>query len=95
MSFVVCYLPGFGQCLITHVLSAFLPFQCLFTDGLQQLAPPFSNVFSEFLPLLLCASFQFIVYCSIFFFLAGGVSLPRGLCWFIPGVSGGIPHDST
>jgi hypothetical protein len=23
-----------------------------------------------------------------------GVSLPRGLCWFIPGVAGGIPHDT-
>jgi hypothetical protein len=24
----------------------------------------------------------------------GGVSLSRGLCWFIPGVAGGIPHDA-
>jgi hypothetical protein len=33
------------------------------------LAPlPFSGVFSVFLPPLLCATFSFIVYCSVFFF---------------------------
>jgi hypothetical protein len=59
----------------------FLLFQPLFTEsscGDQLLAsPPFSCVLSEFLPLLLCASFQLIVYCSGFFFCWGGVSLPR------------------
>jgi hypothetical protein len=53
---------------------------------------PFSGVLSEFLPPLLCVSFQFLVYCSGFFFsflyFYRGVSLPRGLCWFVPGVAG-------
>jgi hypothetical protein len=60
MSFVVCYLPYFRQWLITCLLSALLLFQLL--------APPFSSVLSDFPPPLLCASFQFVVYCSIFFF---------------------------
>jgi hypothetical protein len=66
----------------------------LFTDsshGDQLFAPlPFSGVLSVFLPPLLCARFQFVVYCSVFF--VGGVSLLRGLCWFISGVAGGILH---
>jgi hypothetical protein len=33
MSSVICYLPYFGEWLIVHLLSAFLPFQCLFTDS--------------------------------------------------------------
>jgi hypothetical protein len=40
------------------------------------------------LPPLLHVSFQFLIYCSVFFFSGGGgkvVSLPRELCWFIPG----------
>jgi hypothetical protein len=37
-------------------------------------------------------SFQCILYYSGFF--CGAVSLPRGLCWFIPWVAGGIPHDA-
>jgi hypothetical protein len=41
---------------------------------------------------VLCASFQFLVY-SVFF-CWGGVSPPRELCWFIPGVAGGIPRDT-
>jgi hypothetical protein len=56
-------------------------------------------VLSEFLPPQLCASFQFVVYSSGFwfllFFVGGGVSLPRGLFWFIPGMAGGIPHESV
>jgi hypothetical protein len=48
----------------------------LFTDsscGDQILCPsPFSGVLSEFLSPLLCASFQFFVYCSVFFFAGGG-----------------------
>jgi hypothetical protein len=46
---------------------------------------------------LLCVSFQFLAYCSVFFFFfffCRGVSLSRGLCWFIPGMSGGILHDA-
>jgi hypothetical protein len=54
----------------------------------------FSNSIS-----LLCASFQFLVYYSVFgvclgFFAWGGVSLSRGLCWFILGVAGGILHKA-
>jgi hypothetical protein len=51
---------------------------------------------SAFLPSLLCASFQLAVYCSVFLFFFGrvGVSLPRSLCWFIPGVTGGILCDT-
>jgi hypothetical protein len=59
-------------------------------QGDQQLASPhFSGALSAIPPLPLCASFQFIVYLG--FLLQGGVSLPRGLCWFVPGVAGGIP----
>jgi hypothetical protein len=29
-----------------------------------------------------------------FIFAGWGVSLPRELCWFIPGVAGEIPHDA-
>jgi hypothetical protein len=46
--------------------------------------------------LLSGVSFQCLVY-SVFFFLLGGekkLSLPRGLCWFIPEVAGGILCDS-
>jgi hypothetical protein len=46
----------------------------------------------SFLPCLLCASFQFIFNCSFFFCI--GVSLPKGLCWLISGVAGGIPCDA-
>jgi hypothetical protein len=42
----------------------------------------------------LCVSFQFLVYCSVVFFCRVGVILPRGLCWFILGVTGGKPHDA-
>jgi hypothetical protein len=45
---------------------------------------------------LLCVSFQFLVYSVVCFvlFCGVGVSLPRGLCWFILGVAGGIPCDA-
>jgi hypothetical protein len=39
--------------------------------------------------------FQFLVYYGVFCFVCGvGVSLSRGLCWFIPGVTVGISHDA-
>jgi hypothetical protein len=41
-------------------------------------SPLLRCTFGNFVPLL-CASFQFLVYCSVFFFFRG-VSLPRGLC---------------
>jgi hypothetical protein len=56
--------------------------------------PPFFGSLSTTPPPLLCASFQFVVYCSVFFLQGYGVSLPSGLCWFIPGVTGGVPHDA-
>jgi hypothetical protein len=47
--------------------------------------PPFSGALLEFLPSLLCASFQFIFYSGFLFFLIGGESVqgtmqiyPRG-----------------
>jgi hypothetical protein len=91
------YLPYFRQQLITRPLLALQTFQPLFTENLhgdQPLAPPhlwcaFSNSIS-----LLCVIFQFLIYCLVFFFLGGGVSLPRGLCWFILGVAGGKAHDA-
>jgi hypothetical protein len=55
--------------------SALLPFCHLFTDSSwedQLLAPPLlSSVFSATLLPQLCASFQFVVYCSIFFCVWG------------------------
>jgi hypothetical protein len=99
MSFVDHYLPYFRQQLITHPLSDLLPFRSLFTEsscGGQLLAPPsFFSVLTA--PRPLCRMFFF---CSLFIiqfgFLWGGqgVSLPRGLRWFILGVAGGIPHDA-
>jgi hypothetical protein len=57
----------------------------LFTDGSWRLAPcpssslpPISGALSAILPLLLCASFQFVVYCAVYFFLAGGSVCPGG-----------------
>jgi hypothetical protein len=95
MNFVDHYLPYFRQWLVTRPLSALLPFQSLFTEsfrGDQLLAtPPFSSVLSEFQIPLVCASFQFVVYYSVFF--VGGITLLRGLCWFTPEVLGGISCD--
>jgi hypothetical protein len=76
---VVRYQPCFRQWLTTHSLLAFLS------------PPPFSSVLSAFLPFLLCASFQLVGFVQVFFSGEWGVSLPRRLCWFIPGVAGGIP----
>jgi hypothetical protein len=93
MSFVDHYLPYFRHWFSTHLLLALLPFQHLFTEVCSEISslplPPFSGAFSEFRSLLLCASFQFLVYCSVFlFFVCGRVSLPRGLCWFVSGLLG-------
>jgi hypothetical protein len=65
-SFVVHYLPCFRQWLITHLLSAFLPFQCLFAE-ISSLPSPPSLVHFQLPAPLLCASFQFVAYCSGFF----------------------------
>jgi hypothetical protein len=50
------------------------------------LFPPFSCALSMILPLSLCARLQFTIYCSVFWW---GISLPMGLCWFIPGIARG------
>jgi hypothetical protein len=103
MNFVDCYLPYFRQWLITSMLSTLLPFQSMFTETLprDQLLPPpsFSSVLTAHHPLCCVLVFsslfivQFFLLC--FFFLhEGGISLPRGLCWFIPEVAGGIPCDT-
>jgi hypothetical protein len=100
MSFVDCYLPYFRQQLITSLLLALLPFQPLFTEsshGDQLLDPPtFSGVLSVSLPLscVLVFSSLFIVQVLFWFFCGEGVSLPRKLCWYIPGVTEGILHDA-
>jgi hypothetical protein len=71
------YLTYFRQWLITHLLSALLPFQPLFTEsscGDQHLAPsPFSGVLSATpsLHFLFVFSSLFIVQ---FFFVGGGQS---------------------
>jgi hypothetical protein len=88
MTFVVHYLPYFRQWLITHPVSVLLPFHALFTTishSYQLLAPvPFSGVLSATLPPPLCASFQFLVYCTFFFFAWGSAQpvamlvYPRG-----------------
>jgi hypothetical protein len=96
MSFVVLYLPFFRQWLITHLLSAFLPFQHLFTDsscGDYLIAPPpFSGSLSVFPPLLLCASFSslFIIQYS---FCWGGESVSQGAMLVYPRGDWGVPHD--
>jgi hypothetical protein len=94
MIFVDCYLLYFRQQLITCLLSAFLlfqPFVYWSSHRYQLLAsPPFSCELSASCPLC-CV----LVFSSLFiqvFFFCRGVSLPRGLCWFIPGVAGEIPH---
>jgi hypothetical protein len=68
---------------------------CVEISSLPHPPSPVSALF-VFLPPLLCASFQFIVYCTVFCFCWGGwgVSLPRGLCWFISGVAGGMLSDA-
>jgi hypothetical protein len=73
---VDCYLPYFSQWLITHPLSALLPFQLSFTEGScrDQLLglPPFSGVLSATPPFccVLIFSSLFIVH----FFVGGGQS---------------------
>jgi hypothetical protein len=65
MSFVNHYLPYFRQQLITQLLSSLLPFQpCLLKVCMEISSLPFPLLLCafSFLPPLLCASFQFVVY---------------------------------
>jgi hypothetical protein len=76
-----CYLPYFRQQFITHSLLSLLLIQPLFTEswhGNQLLAPPpFSVCFQQNSVPLLCVSFQFLVYCSVYFCVCVcGVSPP-------------------
>jgi hypothetical protein len=101
---VDCSLPYFRQQLITCPLSALLPFQPLFTEsshGDQLLAnPPFSSALTAPRPLcyvlvfcsLFTQFFGFLFLGFLFFCRVGGQSVQR-LCWFIPGMAVGIPHD--
>jgi hypothetical protein len=77
----------FQAVVITHLLWGLLPFQLLFTEsswGDQLFASlPFSGALTEFLPPLLCASFQFVFY-SVGFF--AGVSV-------CPGGYGGLSQE--
>jgi hypothetical protein len=80
-----------------------LLFQAFFTERslcVQLLAPhTFSSVPSVPYPVC-CMSFQFLVFypgvcvcvCVFVCVCVEGVGLPRGLCWFIPGVAVGISH---
>jgi hypothetical protein len=92
MSFVDHYLLYFRQLLIT---SPFWPF-CLSSFCLLKVCieisffPPLTlcHTSSHSVPLL-CVSFQFLVYCSVFFFFLWGSGLSaQGLCWFILRVVG-------
>jgi hypothetical protein len=78
--------------------SAFPAICLLKMCGDQLLAPP--SFFGALIaPCPLCCvlvfSSLFIQFFVLFcFFLQQRVSLPWGLCWFIPGVAGGIPCDA-
>jgi hypothetical protein len=74
---------------------AFLLFQLLFTEVHAEISslplPPSPVHFQCPTPSAVC---WFPVLCLFSFVLVGWVSLPRWLCWFIPWVAGGIPHDA-
>jgi hypothetical protein len=81
MSFVDHYLPYFRQWLITHLLSALLPFQPLLTEsshGDQLLAPPlFSSVLTAPYPLH-CMFLFSSLFIFLYFFAGWVVNLSRG-----------------
>jgi hypothetical protein len=82
MSFVDCYLAYFRQWLVTHLLSALLPLQPLFTESIDQLlAPlPFSSALTA--PSLLCCvpvfSYLFIGQVFVVVVVVEGVSVCPG-----------------
>jgi hypothetical protein len=91
MRLVDSYLPYFRQQLITHLLSALLPIQSLFTEsycGDQFLtSPPFSSVLTA--PRSLCCSF--LVPCLLFTFCF--VLWGRGGCHSVQGAMLVYPKD--
>jgi hypothetical protein len=92
-SFVEHYLSYFRQQLITHLLLAiYFPRLCVLKVHVKisYLPLPSSPVCSEH-PTLFCMSFSVPCLLLLFFFCGAGVSLSRGLCWFIPEVTVGIP----
>jgi hypothetical protein len=91
--FVDLSLPYFRQRLITcPLLPFYLSSLCLLkvTMEISSLLLPSSLACSEHTAPSAVCPFQFLVYYSVFF-CGMGVSLSRGLCWFIPGVAVGIP----
>jgi hypothetical protein len=84
MIFVDHHMPYFRQHLITHPLSACLPFQCLFTVSLQGdqllVPPPFSAALRALQPLCCMFFFSslFIIQIFLLFFSQASVSLSRG-----------------
>jgi hypothetical protein len=100
MSFVDRYLPNFKQWLITCLLSALLPLQSLLAEGSHEISYVsllHSPVCLKHPAPLLSVPFQFLVTIQVYLFIYlfwGVLSLSRGLCWFIPGVAVGMPHDA-
>jgi hypothetical protein len=94
MIYVDRYLPYFRQWLITHPLLLLLLFQPFVYWRFAQrwapcLSPPSLVCFQSSHPLC-CV----LVFSLLFSFFFPGVSLPRGLGWFIPGVAVGMPCDA-
>jgi hypothetical protein len=84
MSSVICYLPCFREWLIIHLLSIFLPFQCLFTDSAKISPLPLSLSLVHFQgshPSAVVLDYSSLFVIQGFFW---GVSLSRscaGLSW--------------
>jgi hypothetical protein len=99
MNFVECYLPGFRAAYHCPTVGSFaFPHfvYWMFTWRLVPCPSPLLQCTYSTPPHLLCVSFQFLVYFSIFYFfcMGQGVSLTRVLCWIIPGVAKGILWDA-
>jgi hypothetical protein len=76
-------------------LACLLLLQALFTKSSHGdsslLLPPFPVHSEHPAPSAMCP-FQYLIYHSVLFFCGMGVSLSRGLCWFIPGVAVVVPR---
>jgi hypothetical protein len=90
---VIHHFPCFREWLITHLLLAFLPFLCLFTDSLALRLAPCSSLFLwySFSILLLCCP-CLITVCSLLFSFVGGESVcPGAVLVYVPMGGLGIP----